>query len=154
MCTDGTVTRSLQAYYQESIDVDVVKQEWLRLGKADNILASQADDEVIYRCVTLRGQSSGRTYACAQTFLNPQNLPSSLSLELMAGEIGVGELLQLRELETYRELLGNGAANVLPEEFQLDLPSGESNVWRHYSIRHRGKVLMHIKESFLLASFS
>lgn len=154
LTTDGTVTRSLHAYYQEEIKVQVLAQSVIHLDQQDTILGCEQGAEVCFRRVKLVGQNTDRVYAYAQTHLNLNVLPKEVSKALDRGEIGVGELLQLEALETHRAVLQHGGLEQLPSEFAEDFSKPSPVAWRHYSISHNLRTLMHIREFFPLVSFA
>lgn len=155
MCTDGTVTRSLQAYFDEAIDVRVLRQSVQKLATYDQWLSCERGEEVVRRQVMLVGGTSRTVYAYADTVLNSQRLPASVQKDLAEEIIGLGELMQLRGLETYREIHDTGKRMGLPEEFTQEAVSSVGEcAWRHYSIRHGQQVVMHIKEFFPIVVYA
>lgn len=154
LATDGTVTRSLSAYYLEPVKVEVLHQDSELIEQDDAILACAAGEKIWHRQVRLVGQDSAAIYAYADTRLNDAALPEQLRSALQRQAIGVGELLQVKSLETYRDITQNGLLSVLPEPFRDDYGNDSEVAWRHYSISHRLQRLMHIQEYFPLRSFS
>lgn len=155
LCTDGTVTRSLQAYFDEPIDVQVLRQFTEELPAEDQWMQCRVGERVVRRQVRLQGRETGRVYAYADTVLQTGRLPDSVQKGLTEGAFGIGELMQLRGLETYREVLMSDYASELPRIFSEHPPTGVETdyLWRHYTIRHNQRVLMHIKEYFPLATY-
>ncbi len=152
LTTDGTVTRSLQAYFAESVDVEVLSQSEVKLRDDDTLLGAGAGQAVLRRRVRLIGGQTARVYAYANTFINPNHLPHALASDLATGQVGVGEIVQQRNLETRREIIDTaihlGPLSVFDESILVG-PSA----YRHYCILHGGQVLMHIKEYFPLSSY-
>ncbi len=153
LVTDGTVTKSLEAFYWEPIDVATISQavvraeddiEWLDVGKGE---------EVIGRHVILRGRTSGVLYTRADSIIRPLLIPETLRARLMAGSLGIGELIRDCGLETYRELLEIGVGGALPEATDADAAPG-AHVHRTYRIVVGGQPAILVTEYFPLAVFT
>lgn len=109
LSTDGTVTKSLEAYFWEPVQVENLGQAPVRLAQAVTALDLNAGDQAVQRRVRLCGKNSQRVYAYAESTLRLQRLSEPLREDILAGKIGIGELLRERGLETYREMLDVGA---------------------------------------------
>jgi chorismate-pyruvate lyase len=110
LIADGTVTRSLEAYYWEPVQVEDVAIRTVNAEADIEWLAVNTGDELILRCVQLRGGMSRRLYASAFSIIRTATLPEGLRPRLLSGEIGIGELIREVGIETYRELLEFGSA--------------------------------------------
>jgi chorismate-pyruvate lyase len=153
LLTDGTVTKSLEAFYWESIEVETVSQavvraeadiEWLDVGRGE---------EVIGRRVNLRGRTSGVLYTRANSLIRPLLIPEALRGGLMTGSLGIGELIRDCGLETYRELLEIGVSGPMPASADADVAAG-AHIHRTYRIVVGGTPAILITEYFPLALFS
>lgn len=147
---DGTVTRFLEAYFAEQIDIvnigetrETLKMEhtWLELSKGE---------EVVSRRVLLRGAHSNRTYASAASLVVPRRLKAAVKKEVGDISQGLGRLLLEGRTEQYRELLwyGKEAPTELPGE--LRGLATEYSIARTYRIFVSGKPTMMISEWFEL----
>jgi chorismate-pyruvate lyase len=65
-------------------------------------------------------------------------LPADLAAGLLAGELGIGELIRSQGLDTYRQLVDLGISR---REEAL-------GIWRRYYICKQGTVLMQVEEWF------
>ncbi len=144
MVTDGTVTKSLEAYFWEPVSVekltqDVVEstadQEWLDIKKSDKILERE---------VRLRGGDSGTVFAFARSLIKLEVLPENLRDALLNEKIGIGELVRECGLETYREVLDMGRE---VDEPLVDIFGGQHSddlVYRTYRIMvdHQPAILI------------
>lgn len=108
LVADGTVTKSLEAYFWEQVDVQNLGQGTTRLDQDVPALVLSAGDTVLARRVRLCGVESGRDYTHAESLIKLEVLPANLRDDLLAGRIGIGELLRETGLETYREILDVG----------------------------------------------
>lgn len=175
MSADGTVTKSLEAFFWEPVRVlktyqseiqapiyDTCSGDHTRSGNngylSDNQLSSNkncsglevfARDEPLWlRQVQLQGARSGRVYAQAESFIAHKLLPSRLRTDLEQGELGIGGLVRELNLETYREITVVGQVPQVNSEAAVP-----EKVWRTYSIYYRGRVLMQITETFNVEAF-
>lgn len=146
MSTDGTVTKSLEAFFWEPISVDKVRQADITLRENEPVLGAEIGQKVLERCVQLIGGHSGQVYVKAKSLIRTEVLPSSVREQLNAGALGIGELLRECGLETYREIVDIG----------LDKPSSTegSAVWRRYRIVMAHQPFIQITEHFPLARYT
>ena len=147
LVADGTVTKSLEAFFWEQIEVENLGQAPARLTEAAPWLNLLAGATVLERRVRLRGMESGRVYASAQSLIKLEALPEHLRTDLQQGRIGIGELLRERDLETYREILDVGEAvePQLKEVFGFD--PGDL-IYRTYRIVIQHQPVIQITEKF------
>lgn len=110
LTTDGTVTKSLEAYFWEPIRVENLGQAPVALQGEIKWLQAAAGETVLQRRVRLTGGESGDVYVYAESIVRLQLLPEPLREDILAGRIGIGELLRECGLETYREILDVGGA--------------------------------------------
>jgi chorismate-pyruvate lyase len=153
LVTDGTVTKSLEAFYWEPIEVATVSQAvvqaeddigWLDVGKGE---------EVIGRRVILRGRTSGVLYTRAHSIIRPRLIPETLRARLMAGSLGIGELIRDCGLETYRELLEIGVGGPVPGMTDTEAAPGV-HIHRTYRIVVGGEPAILVTEYFPMAVFA
>jgi len=152
LVTDGTVTKSIEAYFWETVNVENLGQGVVPMDRDLESLELGQGDEVLQRRVRLVGEDSGAIYAHAESLLRLDRLPEELNHELQAGRIGIGELLRERGLETYRELLGFGVESMgdLAEVFGgKDADLLVSRVYR-IALNHHPTILITEKFPLLL----
>jgi len=151
LVTDGTVTKCLESYFWEPVNVEGVTQvierteaeiSWLNLG---------AGVEVLTRAVRLVGASSGTIYAEAFSVIRIDLLPPRLRESLLSGALGIGELIRECELETYRELLEIGYVT-LPLDAGNERSTSES-VFRAYRIWLGHQPALLVSEYFAVEVF-
>src|SRR5436190_9639512 len=138
LVTDGTVTKSLEAFYWEPIAVETVSQAVARAEDDIEWLDVREGEDIIERRVNLRGTTSGVLYTRASSLIRPLLIPDALRARLIAGSLGIGELIRDCGLETYRELLEIGVTGQAPEE----------QIHRTYRIVVGGKPAILITEYF------
>lgn len=108
LVTDGTVTKCLEAYFWEPVQVENLGQTQMTVPHDIEWVELKQGSLALFREVRLKGAKSGNVYAYAKSTLKLQRLPWELRDELLAGKIGIGEILRERGLETYREILDIG----------------------------------------------
>lgn len=143
LTTDGTVTKSLEAYFWEPVEVKALRQTYESAASTAAEFTYDPDAAVLVRQVQLVGVQSHRLYARADSVILTAMLPQPIRTSLEEGEVGIGELLRERGLETYRKVLQIGLGDL----------EGEPCVWRVYLIYTSGKPFIQIKEWFYLRHF-
>ncbi len=153
LVTDGTVTKTLEAYFWEPVRVQVASQGVVepseRPDNVSDVLGVQRDAPLWLRDVRLSGGTSGRSYALASSYLAVDRIPAALKDALLAKQLGIGELLRGDGLETCREILSMGSSMHIAHSA---LNAGDEGPWVHrtYVIRHGGRRVMQIREHFPL----
>jgi chorismate-pyruvate lyase len=148
LVTDGTVTRTLEAYFNEAIDVDVLEHAERNSEHAYPQIEIAAGDPILHRFVTLRGRTTRRVYAAAESVAVLDHISQQIRRKLIEERKGIGELLREGRLETYRELLTarHVAAGAWAEH--LGVATDEQVVTRDYRIFQGGRAALLIQEAF------
>ncbi len=143
LSTDGTVTKSLEAYFWEPIHVDCQLQA---LVPSHPNLPVTANEKLWKREVALTGARTQVTYATASSLVRVACLPEDVKQALECGELGIGGVIRQLGLETYRKIVAVGQS---PQN-----TSTPKHVWRAYNLFYEGQALMHITETFDLMQFT
>lgn len=148
LAIDGTVTKFIEAFTMEPVDVTLVSQEVRRLPEANEWLETDAGSLVVAREVVLTGRYRGQVYAYAPSMLVLDRLPEDVRAQLSSNPGGLGKILLASLLETRREVLWYGRERLddVPSEAP-GLRAGEF-ISRTYRIISNGKPLMLINEKF------
>lgn len=141
LVTDGTVTKVLEAYFWEPVEVMPLRLEVVRTTQAIPWLMLASDEEVLTRRVELRGVRSGKAYAEAFSVVTLAAFDPPLRDALVRGSVGIGVLLRESGLETYREIVAVGAIGESVDDKDL-------RVHRTYRITRDNKPVILIRESF------
>jgi hypothetical protein len=80
---DGTVTKTLEAYFWEPVTIITLAQQMDVLGD-DVIPGCGADMVVLHRQVEIAGDTSGRLYCLASSLVRTDLLPDSIAARLIA----------------------------------------------------------------------
>jgi chorismate-pyruvate lyase len=143
---DGTVTKFLEAYYLEPVAVQRLQQVEDRASSFEaQWLACDAGDVLLRRSVLLRGGSSQRVFAWADSLLLPQRLTPAMRRGLETEPGGLGRIIIDSGLETRRECLWFGWQQV--DEAQAPVVAGRY-LARSYRILAGGRPLMMVTERF------
>ena len=140
LVADGTVTRSLEAYFWEPIDVVQVNQQKVTLECEVKHLGLGAGDTTLYREVELRGRTSGRLFSTAQSYIHLDVVPAPWRTKLMDGRLGIGTLISDSGMESFREIV----------DFDFTRPQV---VVRTYLILLNGTAAIQISEAFPVTEF-
>ena len=122
LAADGTVTKLIEAYALEPVDVILLKQAEHTLSQAQVWLETPAHSSVIAREVLLRGRITATPYVYATSLLMPQRLTADIRRGLKVESGGLGRILLNSHIENRRELLWYGRKvlnSTLPELKQL-----------------------------------
>lgn len=144
LTTDGTVTKSLEAFFWEPVAVENRGQEYCTLQEPLPLLQRPKGAQLLRRRVALRGVESGRLLVWAESWINTQLLTAALRADLELGQVGIGELLRDCGLETYRQIVECG--------YESESEAGEC-VWRRYVIVQAGQPFIQIQEYFPLSVY-
>lgn len=147
LTTDGTVTKSLEAFFWEPVEVKNCGQSYCTLDVDAPVINRKAGDKVMRRTVQLLGKKTSRCFATAISLIATEILPAPLRQQLEKGEVGVGELLRECGLETYREIVAIGRGS--------HTDSGvHDSVWRSYRIVMEHQAFIQITEFFPISLYS
>ncbi|MEE9325721.1 MAG: chorismate pyruvate-lyase family protein [Cocleimonas sp.] len=148
MVTDGTVTKSLEAWFWEPVSVEVVSNQLESLLGPVEGLEVKSGDRVLQREVILLGQNTHQKFACARSTVSIKHLPSDIGDSLGKGEIGIGELLREKGVETYRDIFDiDYISEINKNDALLSKLAGEL-LSRSYRIRVNGIAAIIVTEYF------
>lgn len=148
LVTDGTVTKFLEAYKLEPVQVVLLAQETQALAKDSRWLEAPAGTDVISRQVVLRGADSGVLYVYASSRLVEGRLPAFVRERLTEDPHGIGHILLESRLETFREVLWYGQERLARPPRAFGHLAGARFTSRTYRIFAGGRPLMLINETF------
>jgi chorismate-pyruvate lyase len=145
---DGTVTKFIEAYTMEPVEVIRLDQEKRNLPADHAWLEAPKGTAVIARQVLLRGKYSYTTYAYAVSLIVPHRLEADARQRLEIDGEGLGRILLSGRKETYRDVLWYGKEQIasLPDSIR-HLTDGEF-ISRTYRIIADGCPIMLINERF------
>jgi chorismate-pyruvate lyase len=114
LVTDGTVTRTLEAFTLEPIEAVCLEQYPATLADSGHHadggewLDAPAHEPVLVRRVELVGAHTRIRYVRAVSLIAPNQLPESFHAALATESAGIGAALQAAAAESHRQLLYYG----------------------------------------------
>lgn len=145
---DGTVTKFIEAYTMEPVEIVRLGQEQRHLSADHAWLEASKGTPVIARQVVLRGQYSHTFHAYAVSLIVPKRLKDPVRQALELNGEGLGRILLNSQMETRREVLwyGKEKANGLPDVIRHQTQA--EFISRTYRIIVEGLPIMLINEKF------
>ena len=161
LVADGTVTKTLEAYFWEPLEVKAIRQGLVIIDQNVAWLKISAGEEIMTREVKLKGVDTDNIYAGAYSMINLDAVPEDFRGNLIAGRIGIGVLIRDSGLESYREIVDFGAEKDAADYYcsavnssSFELADGADDVesidivYRTYRIYLSGKPAILITERF------
>ena len=148
LVTDGTVTRTLEAYFGEAIEVDVLEHAERTSEVPYPQIDIAAGDRVLHRYVRLVGRTTRKVYAVAESVAVLEHISAQMRRKLLEEHKGIGELLREGRLETYRELLTANLTEAGQWAGHLNVAATAGVVSRDYKIYQGGRAVLLIREIF------
>lgn len=105
LVTDGTVTRILEAWFNEPVLLQSLHQQVMRADAEQPWINTDKGDEILQREIRLVGSNSGKVYLEAVSLVHLEKLGDTLVEKLLPGKVGIGELLHEHGVGTHREML-------------------------------------------------
>lgn len=154
LVTDGTVTKSLEAWFWENVKILTVSNRLEVLKNEVVGLEISGGDKVLQREVKLKGVQSNITFACAKSTVSLKHLPEEIGTALENGDIGIGELLREKGIETYRDIFNINYLSNLPMGDKLVDSLRSEVLSRSYRIRVNGHPAIIVTEYFPINIYS
>jgi chorismate-pyruvate lyase len=148
LVTDGTVTRTLEAYFDESIGVEVLSHTEMQSDRAYPQIGVKPGDGILKRSVILRGLVTHTAYTFAESIVVTDCIATELRRALIDGRRGIGELLAASRMETFREVLAVNRGKAASRAQHLGVRPEETVVTRRYRIFREGRAAIEIEEVF------
>jgi chorismate-pyruvate lyase len=145
---DGTVTKFIEAYTLEPVEVVRLQQQEQQLESDHHWLAAAAGTTVIARQVLLCGKYSATTYAYAVSLLLADRLPATVMRDLDIEPAGLGRILLNSQLENRREVLWYGREQIADLPEAIEVYTGHDFISRTYRIIVNNQPIMLISEKF------
>jgi chorismate-pyruvate lyase len=105
LTTDGTLTKILEAYLLEEIQMTKLSERSLLTAQDIPFLDLEQGSEVIERKILLQGRISRKNFLYAESLLVPARLDKRFTDELLNSEIPLGKLMLAHRMETFKEIL-------------------------------------------------
>ncbi len=151
LVTDGTVTRSLEAFFWEPVEVQQVALSSIVSAHEIPWVEAAVGEKLLLREVKLIGKNSRNVYASAYSVVRLDLIPLTMRTQLERGGIGIGVLIREAGLESFRELLDVGTASDLSFETMEPEASDDEHtdiVYRTYRIYLGKQPALLVTEKF------
>jgi beta-ribofuranosylaminobenzene 5'-phosphate synthase len=132
--SDGSVTRILEAWIGEPMNIRTISQVIKSAGNLGAALGVDESEEVNFREVEIC-DCLGSVLIRAKSWTPLSRLEPGFREDLMKADVPIGKLLEKHNIEARREIRG------------AEIKSGKVN--RTYDIIRGGKLLMRISESLI-----
>jgi chorismate-pyruvate lyase len=146
LTTDGTLTKILEAYLLEEIQIVKLSERSI-LAKDAPLLELEPGDQVVEREILLQGKVSRKNFLYARSRLATNRLDEGFRDDLNS-EIPLGKLMLAHRMETFKEIvaLSKESAGEFAAFFQIS--DRDHLLSRTYRLFHRHKPVMIITEKF------
>ncbi|ACX72484.1 MAG: DUF98 domain-containing protein [Methanococci archaeon] len=137
--TDGSITNILEILFEDACSVETIKQVIL--------------NNTNYREVVLKVNEIPLVYAISKTpFKNieEENLREEIKKDLLSADIPIGKIIRKHNLETRREIIKIGIAEINSDLKKILKTSHNRLPKRTYNIIYKNKILMEITEVFAI----
>jgi len=148
LVNDGTLTDTLEAAFLEPIALCKVSIDTAPAERAMAELELGAGAPVMTRRILLCGESSGRNYVYAESWLALDRLPPRFREELVESDAPMGRLWSEHRLETWKELLAVRIHKMGGLARYFDSTEDADCLIRRYRVISGGRPLMVITEYF------
>jgi len=148
LAMDGTVTKFLEAFLWEPIQVKQLLQHDMALDHDLPALETLAGTSVLRRQVLLQGLKTDNIYTFAESLIRVDRLWDGIREDLLQGRLGIGELLRDRRMETYRAVLTYGREEAGAFAEVLKVKADAPVLYRSYCIYTRHLPTILISEKF------
>jgi chorismate-pyruvate lyase len=147
------VTRLLEAYADEPIEVVKLLQAFAPADAGDASLAMAPGDRVLRRRVLLRGRHSRRTMLYAEADVAAQHVHPAVLEGLLRTDKPIGVLLDANRTETFREILSVNREPAGPIGLHFGTDPTVDVFARTYLILAGGQPIVRITEKFPVVGF-
>lgn len=133
--TDGSVTRTLEAYFGGPVGIRTLSQEVKEADAVAKGLGIEKTDLVNFREVEIIDKK-GNVLLTAKSLTPLKRLEPGFKEDLMKADVPIGKLLEKHKIEARREI--------------VDASIEGGKVKRVYNIIRKGEILMRIEETIEL----
>lgn len=148
LVADGTVTRLIESYKLEPVEVVALGQSEERIVAPHRWLAAESGTVTLAQRALLRGKHSGRVYAHSSSLIVPARLPPRLLEQLGPSGAITEPALVSTMLETRREVLWYGLERAGGDDGDAQQPSDPIMLSRTYRVIAGGCPVMLVSEQF------
>lgn len=148
LMTDGTLTKMLETYTQEYIDVVKLAENEVTLAEDIPSMWVRAGRKVVDRKILLQGCTTRRNWLYAESIVIPDRLDEEFQYHLLASHTPIGKLWVKHKLETFKERVRYWRESADDLAFHFDLQRHDTLLARTYLVYSNSKPTMMITEKF------
>jgi len=148
LATDGTLTDTVQAIFNEPIGLKKLTISVAPSREPIDVLALEAGEPIMERRVLIFGETTGRTYVYAESILAVRRLPESFRAALLTSNEPLGRLWSRHKLETWKDLLSVTSGPPRHPDSFFSVNDSRELITRTYRLLSGGHPLMRITEYF------
>lgn len=148
LIADGTLSKMLEAFFCEPIDVEVLLHREVTHQPERTGWDLTEGAPMVERRVVLRGRSTSAPYLCAKAIIARDRIPAAIIDGLTMSRRGLGELILDARLETYRELISLQRTKAGRWADSLEIKMSDPISVRVYNIYHNTALSIQLTEAF------
>lgn len=148
LVTDGTLTKMLETYAHEAIQVFKLAETNKSMQQELDVLELIPGDTVIERKILLQGCQSQRNWLYAESLLIPQRLPTTFQEQLLTTREPIGKLWLKHKVETFKEIITTYRQPAGPIADYFNLNPFDQLLCRTYRVLSNRTPVMMITEKF------
>jgi len=148
MVADGTVTKFIEAYTLDPVEIIRLNQKLYPLEEDHPWLEADKNTDVMFREVMIRGVYSHTLYLYGASYIVPGRLQEDIRKRLEVQGEGIGRILNDARMETRREVLWFGREKLADAPGEIARVSNGEFISRTYRIIADGKPIVMINERF------
>ncbi|MCP4108045.1 MAG: DUF98 domain-containing protein [Desulfobacteraceae bacterium] len=148
MITDGTLTKILEAYLNEELNVVKLAENTVPSARIILPLKINAGRNIIERKILLQGKTSRKNWLYAESFIVPDRLDDKFKEKLLVTGEPIGKLWLEYRMEIFKEIISSAreTAGDLSEYFEIE--AEDMLLCRTYRVFSGRKPIMMITEKF------
>lgn len=148
LATDGTLTDTVQAIFNEPIGLNKLSISVAPAPEPIDVLALEAGEQIMERKVLIFGETTGRSYVYAESILAVRRLPEPFRAAVLTSDEPLGRLWSRHKLETWKELLSVTSGTLPHPDSFFSVNDSRELLTRTYRVLSGGQPLMLIAEYF------
>jgi chorismate-pyruvate lyase len=148
MITDGTLTKLLESYVNETLQVVKLSEEITPAPFAIPSLVLSAGKKIIQRKILLQGTESRNNWLYADSLIVPDRLPEAFRDRLLLSREPIGKLWIEHKLETFKEIIASGIEPAHTLSNLFNIKAQDKLLCRTYLVFSGQKPIMMITEKF------
>jgi chorismate-pyruvate lyase len=153
LVTDGTVTKSIEAFFWEPVEVYVLTHSYRPSENEYPEINVKVGDFVVMRRVVLRGATTRTPYAFAESVIGGDCINPEIRGKLIKERKRIGEVLRDSRRETFREVFRIERSKAGEWATRLEINRDDFVVAREYKIYCDHRPTIQIKEIFAESRF-